>query len=98
MTNDSLLKLLRRNGRSSDADLAERASLSEDAVERNVFRLYRIEAWIVSSQDAPNLLKVQSVIVRPLRRNCVNSFKDIQSAIEQRQREIMRKQQEIENL
>ena len=36
MPNDSLLKLLRRTGRSSDADLAERASLSEDAVREQI--------------------------------------------------------------
>ena len=39
MTNDSLLKILRRNGRSSDADLAERASVSEEAVRE------QISAW-----------------------------------------------------
>ena len=39
MTNDSLLKILRRNGRSSSADLAERASLSEEVVET------QISAW-----------------------------------------------------
>jgi DNA-binding Lrp family transcriptional regulator len=39
MTNDSLLKILRRNGRSSSADLAERTSLSEEAVDE------QISAW-----------------------------------------------------
>ncbi|HCQ33962.1 MAG TPA: AsnC family transcriptional regulator, partial [Verrucomicrobiales bacterium] len=39
MTNDSLLKILRRNGRSSDADLAERVSVSEEAVRE------QISAW-----------------------------------------------------
>ena len=36
MTNDSLLKLLRRNGRSSDAELAERVSLSGDEVREQI--------------------------------------------------------------
>jgi len=36
MSNDSLLKLLRRNGRSSDAELAERVSLSADEVREQI--------------------------------------------------------------
>ena len=36
MSNDSLLKLLRRNGRSSDAELAERVSLSGDEVQEQI--------------------------------------------------------------
>ena len=36
MSNHSLLKLLRRNGRSSDAELAERVSLSADEVREQI--------------------------------------------------------------
>lgn len=36
MANDTLLKLLRRSGRYSDAELAERASLSEDEVRKQL--------------------------------------------------------------
>ena len=36
MTNDSLLKILRRNGRSSDAELAEQASLTAEVVRKQI--------------------------------------------------------------
>ena len=36
MTNDPLLRLLRRNGRAPEAELAERASLSTDEVREQI--------------------------------------------------------------
>ncbi len=52
MTNDSLLKLLRRNGRSSDVELAERVSLSGDEVRE------QISAW----EEDGTVLGYQAVV------------------------------------
>ena len=52
MANDPLLKLLRRSGRSSEAELAERVSLSENEVQE------QIAAW----EEDGTILGFQAVV------------------------------------